>query len=85
MMGMKISNLYNVTLKIDGVLEGSLHFDQWPTDRGSVIDILSFEDCESLTISGSGMVDGRGYDWWVREWAQKNKHGRPMLLKYEAV
>ena len=34
-----------------------------------------------MTIQGSGVVDGLGYDWWDREWKLENKHGRPKLME----
>jgi len=46
---------------------------------------LRFTDCFDLTIKGEGIVDGLGYDWWIREWDQKNKHGRPLNLKFEGI
>lgn len=49
------------------------------------MDFLHFEDSYNLTIQGEGIVDGLGYDWWVREWDHKNKMGRPHLLSYKRV
>ena len=54
-------------------------------DAKIVLDFLTFIDCQNLTIRGEGLVDGLGYDWWDREWAQKNKFGRPHLLQFERV
>jgi hypothetical protein len=31
------------------------------------------------------MVDGLGYDWWVREWKVQNPHGRPQLMRWQSV
>jgi hypothetical protein len=50
-----------------------------------MIDFMNFNDCSYLTIKGHGMVDGLGYDWWVREWNQTNKYGRPNLLDFNRV
>jgi len=48
------------------------------------MDFLTFEDSIGLNIVGDGIVDGLGYDWWVREWEHKN-NGRPHLLRYNRV
>ena len=29
------------------------------------------------------MVDGLGYDWWIREWRQQNPAGRPKILSIQ--
>lgn len=86
-VGVKITNLSSVTLQIDGILEASVHNESWPQeeDGSSLIDLLSFEDCFNLTIKGEGMVDGLGYDWWIREWNRENKNGRPNLLNFYRV
>jgi len=43
----------------------------------------SFSDSYGIKIQGKGMLDGRGYMWWVREWMQKNgKGGRPFVLYF---
>ena len=58
----------------------------WPLDdSGKCLNFLNFNDCENLTIKGEGMIDGLGYDWWVREWKGKNTYGRPHLLNYQRV
>ena len=31
------------------------------------------------------MIDGLGFDWWEREWAQKNPNGRPHLIYFVRV
>lgn len=38
-----------------------------------------------MTIKGEGIVDGLGYEWWLREWNKKNKNGRPLLLQMQRV
>lgn len=47
--------------------------------------MLEFYDCNGLTIKGTGLVDGLGYDWWVREWLRQNTKGRPNLLLFQRV
>ena len=55
-----------------------MHHDDWP----ETIALMFFQNCQNLTISGSGIVDGLGYDWWQKEW---NHTGigdyRPKLLE----
>lgn len=38
-----------------------------------------------MTIKGEGIVDGLGYDWWVREWSGKYKNSNPRLLQMYQV
>ena len=49
------------------------------------MDFLTFTDCQDINIRGKGVVEGLGYDWWVREWKRANPHERPQLLKYQRV
>jgi len=80
--GIKVKNLKGVTLEINGVLEASTYWDQWPLNTKSVLNMLEFYDCNGLIIKGTGLVDGLGYDWWVREWLRQNTKGRPNLLLF---
>ena len=71
--------------QIDGTLEASVHYEEWPIEPTShkheLLDLLTIINAQNLTIRGSGVVDGLGYDWWDREWNLLNKHGRPKLLE----
>jgi len=49
--------------------------------KGYYKEFLMFEGCNNLVINGKGEVDGLGYDWWIREWKNKNKAKRPNLLQ----
>ncbi len=79
-----------MTLQIDGTLEASTYYDEWPVDDGcdpqhqscTVLPMLSFFNCTHLNIKGDGIIDGLGYDWWVREWNLQNKNNRPHMLAY---
>jgi len=86
-MGVEAQNLVGVSLQIDGVWEAAAFYDQWPVRDGSndIKDVLTFTDCTDLTIKGEGTVDGLGYEWWIREWDQKNHHGRPKNLRFRRV
>lgn len=88
------SNLADITLQIDGVWEASPFYEQWPVLNDSLktadgmlggannmLDFLTFVNSTNLTIRGQGIVDGLGYEWWVRDWYHMNKNGRPVLLQ----
>lgn len=49
------------------------------------MDFLTFRDCQNITITGEGTVDGLGYEWWAREWSSGVERGRPNLLEFERV
>ena len=72
-------------MEINGVLEASIYWDSWPIGTKNVINMLEFYDCLRLVIKGRGLVDGMGYDWWVREWQRLNSKGRPNLLLFQRV
>ena len=95
-VGMSVSGLKDVTLQIDGILEASVHYMSWPVQKKTsdskelkikqdLLALLNFEQCTNLTIKGDGVVDGLGYDWWIREWNRENPHGRPHLLHFDRV
>lgn len=62
----------------------STHKDVY-SGANSAQDFFTFEDSTNLTIRGNGIVDGLGYEWWVREWEHKNKNGRPFLFQLTRV
>ena len=76
------SNLNDVTLTIDGVLETSPHIDNWTlNDAGDrTRQFIEISDSTNFNINGKGIVEGQGYDWWVREWNLQNHYNRPNLL-----
>ena len=83
MMPVYAADIKKVTLQIDGVLQASKNYKQWPNSQGKVPLVrhfLEFEDVEDLVVEGKGTVDGQGYMWWVRSYMGKNKHGIPSLL-----
>lgn len=63
-------NLNDVTLRIDGVLQADVADRSiWPNNTAfsldsTALDLLSFGNSTGITITGSGVVDGDGYDWW---------------------
>ena len=69
-MPVDLYNLSNVTLKIDGTWMPSPYWEQWPlySDGSKVLPLFQVNDSENFNIEGEGVVEGQGYDWWVREW-----------------
>ena len=57
----KVNYLVNVTLQIDGtiLISNNLTATEWPADAS-----LWFEHARGLTLTGTGKIDGQGYDWW---------------------
>ena len=58
-----LATLTNVTIVIDGgiIVNNNLTATQWPARRDAIIAITGSADIE---ITGSGVIDGQGYDWW---------------------
>ena len=57
-----VSNIYNVTIKIEGGLVISNNITEWATQTGT--NSLYFTSSHYITIEGGGVFDGQGYDWW---------------------
>lgn len=64
---MRMDNIKNVTIIIEGKLSASKKIRGWPTQpsSGYYEDFISCHNCDHLTIHGGGRIDGRGYHWWV--------------------
>eukprot|EP00056_Hartaetosiga_gracilis_P015980 m.3535 g.3535 ORF g.3535 m.3535 type:complete len:491 (+) comp3576_c0_seq1:3-1475(+) len=61
----QVSNVSGVTLRIDGHLLASKNISAWPLDKNKrCIDFMLFTNVSDFVITGSGRVDGQGYDWW---------------------
>lgn len=68
MMPMNVSNINNVTLQVDGLVEVSEDNTHWPLkDPKNVWDFWTITDSSNIHIKGNGTVSGNGYWWWVRE------------------
>ncbi len=74
--------LQNVTVQIEGVLiaVNNVSSSHWPSD--GTYATLWFEHCSGLTLTGSGTVDGQGYDWWWHVIVTDDDH-RPHLVIME--
>lgn len=59
-------NLINITIRIDGRVnawEGDV--SKWPQNsHGDSISMFSISNTQNLVITGNGIVDGFGYNWW---------------------
>ena len=61
-----IFNIINVTVQIDGIINAWPGAEsQWPTNSdGGVLSLISFVNTQGLIITGTGEVNGNGYNWW---------------------
>lgn len=76
------SQEWHSTIMIEGTIKASKRNNLWPLDEnGKVRDLITVNHMWDLKIQGSGVVDGQGYMWWVREYTGWNQSGRPMLLR----
>jgi hypothetical protein len=64
---MRMNNIQNVTILIEGKLSASKLIKGWPRQdkSGYYEDFISCHSCSYLTIHGGGKIDGRGYHWWL--------------------
>jgi len=72
-----------VTLQVDGTLSAfATNISLWPNDSdGTALNMLDFEDCEQVSITGSGSILGNGYNWWVYT-IVKRKDNRPHMIHF---
>ena len=61
---------FPVTFRIDGTLKVST--DAWNFFHTRDPDVLVFRDFDGLKVHGDGMIDGQGFQWWIREYMQTN-------------
>jgi polygalacturonase len=87
---MRMFNIKNVSIIIEGKLSASKLIKGWPTQSGSGYyeDFISCHSCSYLTIHGGGKIDGRGYHWWVVSILNDKKllpdnNYRPHLIRLE--
>jgi hypothetical protein len=51
------------------VLETSPHLDDWTLkDDHGCRNFIDIQQSTNFNINGVGIVEGQGYEWWVREW-----------------
>jgi polygalacturonase len=74
----------NVQLRLEGVLLAYTEGldSAWPgcnNGRHSCLTVIQFNNCDNVTLQGSGLIDGRGYEWW-RHVISNHTDRRPNLL-----
>jgi hypothetical protein len=76
-----LSKLTNVVLRVDGTMAINNNISAWPqlNNDGGGFGCFEFVDCVNVTLEGSGMIDGQGYDWWWYVWITGNDK-RPHML-----
>ena len=77
---LKVDYLVNVTLQIDGTIlvSNNITATAWPVSGDFAS--LWFERARGLTLTGSGKIDGQGYDWWWHVIINKTDH-RPHMVR----
>ncbi|CAJ1374283.1 unnamed protein product [Effrenium voratum] len=85
------SGLFNVTVRLDGVLMAAADYEHWPrTHKGKhYADFFSIVNSRHVTVTsaGSGLLDGQGVGWWNKEVLPavygKLKSKRPKLMSMD--
>jgi polygalacturonase len=89
------SDFSDVDIVVDGTLLMNQDQFNWPllpypghhssgeNHRDKVQDCLHFENIENVTFTGEGIIDGRGFSWWVREFTHQNPNRRPNMLSVQ--
>lgn len=76
---MNITGVENVEIIVDGTVLMSPHYKDF-------VDTLDgwwvFYNGSNIKMHGTGIIDGQGYMWWIREWLQKNTNGRPNMINW---
>ena len=80
MMPVAAENLENIRFQIDGEVYASEDYQKWNKTGKYYADFWSINDSNNISFTGSGVVDGQGYWWWMREYALLNNGRRPHLL-----
>lgn len=89
-MPIRLTNVHNVTLLVQGKLIASQNIGKWPRlpeMEKFYEDFLSFRMSTYIEITGGGRIDGRGYPWWIILFHNNQKilpdeNGRPMLIHF---
>jgi len=61
-----VTDIFNVTIRIDGTFMTSNNISAWPIDSPSGTTLASFSTANSknITYEGTGVLNGQGYVWW---------------------
>ena len=80
LMTSTISDVHDVTFQIDGALYLHNTLEDWPDEANlygfHIVDVTGF------TLTGSGSMDGQGYNWWVATAKGRSHAHRPNLFEY---
>jgi len=87
-MPILMRDVHGFTLNVEGTILASQNFKKWPLnpdDSKRFAEMFSFIDCSDITFesrSKTGVIDGQGYMWWLREFLGLNlKTHRPKMLQ----
>jgi polygalacturonase len=85
MMPIYVSHIYNVDLVVNGTVYASQDYESWNYTGNCYYNFWEINDSGNLTVTGSGVVDGQGFWWWMREYLAffnlpGNKGARPHLV-----
>mmetsp|Transcript_14425 Transcript_14425/g.21672 ORF Transcript_14425/g.21672 Transcript_14425/m.21672 type:complete len:465 (-) Transcript_14425:119-1513(-) len=61
MLGVYVSDIYDVTIQISGKVIFSDYIPAWDPDTTAQ---FWFVECHGITVQGQGIVDGQGLKWW---------------------
>ena len=75
-----VYNLTQLTVQVEGTIKFSDHFNVWGTEAESQ---LHFENCEDITLTGNGVIDGQGLKWW--RLAYTGTDIRPKLVRFRTT
>lgn len=92
LMPSTFSDLFNVTLRVNGTILQSVNHLQYPHggNRGDNTSrseepynaMFHFEKCEGVALDGNGVIEGQGFKWWVREFLSQNQYQRPFMIYF---
>lgn len=61
MYAINATELMNINIQIDGTLRYSDEIRRWPRENEA---FMYFTYCEGIHLTGKGMIDGQGLNWW---------------------
>lgn len=77
--------LNDITFTIEGNVYASQDYQSWNFTNKQYRDFWNIQDSQNIRFQGSGVVDGQGYWWWMREYLILNKGRRPRLVNMYRV
>lgn len=78
MYAVNISHVSNVEIRVDGTLKYSDEIRRWPSDNYA---LMYFTYCENIHLTGKGMIDGQGLNWW--RMAYTGTDNRPDMINFK--